>query len=289
MLKRGASVYLRLGRVSNLPTVWTNAVAGALLAGARPGAGTLLTLALALSAYYVGGMYLNDGFDRDIDARERPERPIPSGLVSARRVFTIGFGLLAFGLAGVAGVSARPAPILAGVALGATIVLYDAWHKANPLSPVIMGLCRVLVYFTAALAVSGRLAPPVLAGAACLLAYLIGLTYVAKHENKPLVARTWPLLGLAAPVVYVAYGGVGTSNLVLLAAAGLAVWIFAAVRLLRSKAPKRIPRAVSSLIAGIALVDAALLARSGASVTVVLIVALGCLATRLFQRYVPGT
>lgn len=286
MLKRGASVYLRLGRVSNLPTVWTNAVAGALLAGASPGAGRLLTLALALSAYYVGGMYLNDGFDRDIDARERPERPIPAGLVSARRVFTIGFALLALGLAGVASVSAHAGTIVSALALAGAIVLYDAWHKANPLSPVLMGLCRVLVYLTAALATSGRLAPPVLAGAACLLAYLVGLTYVAKHENRPLVARTWPLAGLAAPVVYVAAGATAAA---LVSAAALAVWIVRAILLLRSNAPRRIPRAVTSMIAGISLVDAALLARAGASATTVALVAAGWLLTLLFQRYVPGT
>ena len=80
---RRAGAYLRLGRVSNLPTVWTNVVAGAVLSGAAPRAATLVALAAALSAFYVGGMYLNDGFDRDIDARERPERPIPSRLVSA--------------------------------------------------------------------------------------------------------------------------------------------------------------------------------------------------------------
>ena len=67
MLKRGPSVYLRLGRVSNLPTVWTNVVAGAVLSGAAPRAATLVALAAALSAFYVGGMYLNDGFDRDIE------------------------------------------------------------------------------------------------------------------------------------------------------------------------------------------------------------------------------
>ena len=144
----------------------------------------------------------------------------------------------------------------------------------------------MLVYLTAALATSGRLAPPVLAGAGCLLAYLIGLTYVAKHENKPLVARTWPLVGLAAPVVYV-FAGVTTAASVL--AAALAVWIVRAVLLLRSNAPRRIPRAVTSMIAGISLVDAALLARAGASVTIVALVAAGWLLTLLFQRYVPGT
>jgi hypothetical protein len=286
-MKRGVIVYLRLGRVSNLPTVWTNVAAGALLAGAAPHLSTLLALAFALSAFYVGGMYLNDGFDRTIDARERPERPIPAGLVSARRVFTIGFGLLALGLVGVAGISLRAAPIASGAALAATIIIYDAWHKANPLSPVIMGLCRVFVYTTAALAVTGRLGTPVLAGAACLLAYLIGLTYVAKHENKPLLARLWPMAGLAAPLVYALPAL--RSPVVALAAAALATWIVRAVVLLRSSAPRRIPRAVTSMIAGISLVDALLLARAGASVTIVVLVASGWLVTLLFQRHVPGT
>src|SRR5574339_414061 len=91
------SVYLRLGRVSNLPTVWTNVLAGVSVAR-EP----LAFLALALSLFYIGGMYLNDAFDREIDARERPERPIPSGQVKATTVFAVGYGLLAAGLAALA-------------------------------------------------------------------------------------------------------------------------------------------------------------------------------------------
>ena len=280
-------VYLRLGRVSNLPTVWTNVAAGALLAGASPRPGTFVALALALSAFYVGGMYLNDGFDRELDARERPERPIPAGLITARRVFVLGFGLLALGFAGVAAVALEPAPLVSAAALGATIVLYDAWHKANPLSPIIMGLCRVLVYVTAALAAAGQVTEPVLYGAGCLLAYLIGLTYVAKHENRPLITRLWPLVGLAAPLAYAA-PQLGRP-LVLVVFVALLAWIVRAVALLRSNAPRRIPRAVTSLIAGISLVDALLLASHGASAAVVALVAAGWLATLLFQRYVPGT
>ena len=70
---------LRLGRVSNLPTVWTNVLAATVLAGgAWQNARTALVL-VAMSLFYVGGMYLNDYFDRAIDARERPDRPIPGG------------------------------------------------------------------------------------------------------------------------------------------------------------------------------------------------------------------
>src|SRR5712691_5360115 len=90
--------YLRLGRVSNLPTVWTNVLAGVVLAGSALEPTTLIALLVVFSLFYVGGMFLNDAFDRHIDARERPERPIPSGLASAREVFGIGYGMLAAAL-----------------------------------------------------------------------------------------------------------------------------------------------------------------------------------------------
>ena len=89
-----------------------------------------------------------------------------------------------------------------GLGLGAAIVLYNRRHKGNPLSPVLMGICRVLVYVTAGLAVAQELPAPLWTGALLLLCYLIGLTYVAKQETLGEVRNLWPLLFLAAPVVY---------------------------------------------------------------------------------------
>ena len=89
---------LRLGRVSNLPTVWTNVLAATVLAGgAWQNARTGLVL-VAMSLFYVGGMYLNDYFDRAIDARERPGRPIPAGDIAANAVAAAGFGMLCAGV-----------------------------------------------------------------------------------------------------------------------------------------------------------------------------------------------
>ena len=59
---------LRLGRVSNLPTVWTNVLAGTALAGGDWNGRRSALVLLAMSLFYVGGMYLNDYFDRAIDA-----------------------------------------------------------------------------------------------------------------------------------------------------------------------------------------------------------------------------
>lgn len=93
------SVALRLGRVSNLPTVWSNSLTGIVLAGGDPRDPRSGFLLLAFTLFYVAGMFLNDAFDRNIDAVERPERPIPSGQVSSNTVFVAGFAMLVAALA----------------------------------------------------------------------------------------------------------------------------------------------------------------------------------------------
>src|SRR5918998_6537410 len=163
-------VLFRLGRVSNLPTVWTNVVAATALAGGDPLSGRSGSVLLAMTLFYVGGMFLNDAFDREVDARERPKRPIPSGEVSAGLVFGAGFAMLAAGVALMALHGLLPG--LAGLALAAAIVFYDFHHKANPLSPVVMGLCRFLVYIGAATVAAGFIPSAILVAAGALLAHV---------------------------------------------------------------------------------------------------------------------
>lgn len=287
------AVALRLGRVSNLPTVWTNTLAGIVLAGGQAGDPRTGPLMLALSLFYVAGMYLNDAYDAEFDARERPERPIPSGRVSADTVFTAGFGMMALGLAllawagyGVAG-GTELAPVMGGLGLGAAIVLYNRRHKDNPLSPVLMGLCRVLVYVTAGLAVVPDLPTSLWLGASLLLCYLIGLTYVAKQETLGEVRNLWPLLFLAVPAVYAIAGALESPTVAVLAA-GFVLWVGVALWFLRRRRPGDVPRAVVSLIAGIALLDAVLIAEAGDE-GIAWLAVLGFLLTLALQRTVPGT
>jgi hypothetical protein len=283
---------LRLGRVSNLPTVWTNVLVGVVLAGGALEPVRTGLLVVGLSLFYVGGMYLNDAFDAAVDARERPERPIPAGAAGRGAVFAAGFGMLALGEAVVAVVAwalrggAGLPPVVAGLGLAAAIVWYDARHKQQPLAPVVMGLCRVLVYLTAGLAVGRGLPPALLVGAAVLLLYLIGLTYVARHETVGRLGSLWPLACLAAPFVWgAARLGAGPTAvavwLVFLAWVGLALG-----RLLRP--PRDVPGAVGRLIAGISLLDALLLAGHGHAAPA-LVAALAVPLTLALQRRVPGT
>lgn len=276
---------LQLGRVSNLPTVWTNTLAGAVLAGASGYGAKFAVMLLAFSLFYTGGMFLNDAFDAGFDAVQRPERPIPSGEIGARAVFAWGFGLMAGGIALLALFGFAPA--LAGVTLATAITFYNWHHKKNLFGPVVMGLCRVLIYVGAGLCITLALPEGLWIGAALMLCYLIGLTYVAKQENLGRVENMWPLVFLAAPVGYGAW----------LAAAQFAVapfwllfsgWMLVALWLLRRRRKGDIPRAVVSLIAGISLLDALLIAGTG-SIALAGLALAGFGVTLFFQRYISGT
>jgi 4-hydroxybenzoate polyprenyltransferase len=281
---RSLTALARLGRVSNLPTVWTNVLAATVLAGGDWQNLRTATVLVAMSLFYVGGMYLNDYFDRAIDAHERPARPIPAGDVPAGLVAAVGFALLAGGIAVMAPLGG--AALTAGLVLALAIVGYDLWHKGNPAGPFVMGLCRALVYAGAAAAVG--VPWTVVVAALAMLAYVAGITYAAQQESYDRVGNLWPLAALAAPAVValtIAAYGVGAMAAVAL----LAAWTAAAVHLLiRRPLAGAVSRAVSLLIAGISLADAAFLAGAGA-VTAAALAILGWAATLVAQRYVAGT
>jgi 4-hydroxybenzoate polyprenyltransferase len=283
----GPSTLLRLGRISNLPTVWTNVIAGVVIAGGTGRAREIVMIALAMSAFYVGGMYLNDFFDRAIDARERPTRPIVAGEIGAGAVSGIGFGLLAIGIALMFpfGVAAT----VWGIALAVVIVLYDIWHKGNALGPTIMGLCRALVYLGAGAAMTGHISLALAIGAFVLAAHTAGITYAAKQESLDTIANLWPMLLLAAPLIAAApfiAGGwvVPVAFALLLVADAAAMWLLA-----KRPVPGSVQRAVSGLIAAISLVDALAVAWAGGDPLLVLACAAGYPLTRLFQASIPGT
>lgn len=290
-------VFLELGRVSNLPTVWSNVLAGAVISGsAAPG--TTLAVAFSGSLFYTGGMFLNDAFDADIDRRERPERPIPSGRASLASVTVLGFALLAAGLATlgllvITGSAASGARLMAaGVFTAAGVVVYDLWHKGRPLSPVIMGLCRAGLYAMAGFAVSPSLPAPAVETAVSVLAYVVGLTHIARFETGSVVARTWPTLFVFGPALLcvVRLRELSGSELALAFFALLpaVVWTARSLRIALRGGPGGIPRAVVSLIAGLSLSDAAFSAGRGE-----LAAALLCYAcfglTLTAQRAIRGT
>jgi hypothetical protein len=282
---------LRLGRVSNLPTVLTNAVAGVALAGGALAAGPLGLLVLAVGLAYTAGMFLNDAFDAEIDAQNQRYRPIPAGDVTRQAVFAWGFAMLGASviLLAVAGLWSGHGwwSGLVGLALALVITGYNWRHKENPFGPALMGMCRVLVYIAAAVAVSGALPQPLWIGAALLMAHVMGLTYVAKREGAGAVGQVWPFICLALPLAYGLYAGIA-NPLVLPFVAALAIADAIAVRFCLRKGPGDIGRAIPLLIAAISILDAMFIAMQGQTL-LACIVALGFPLTLQLQRWVRGT
>lgn len=170
---------LELMRVSNLPTVWSNAwmgwVAGNWIFDALPQnhetayhplehpvhlIGIGLLAAAAMSLIYCGGMVLNDYVDHEVDAAERPGRPIPSGRIGASFSKRLAIGLLVGGLAMVvvadmlsnASISLTPSvPALGlGVGLVVTVVFYNLLHQRWSSAILLMALCRGLLVLACA-------------------------------------------------------------------------------------------------------------------------------------------
>ncbi len=135
-----AQAWLQLLRPPNLPTIPGDPLAGLLLAGGSWRTDGAWVVAAALSIY-AAGLLLNDYADRGIDLRERPRRPLPSGVVRPGAVLGAG---LALGLAGVAA-AARTGPVTAGVAglLLGLVLTYDLLlPRGSAAGMVVMGACR---------------------------------------------------------------------------------------------------------------------------------------------------
>lgn len=276
---------LVLGRVSNLPTVWTNCLAGWLLGGGGEWE-RLAWLCLGATLVYVGGMFLNDAFDADFDTQHRRERPIPSGAISREATWLWSAVLLAGGT-GMLGWLGREPAILA-LQLLVCVVLYDAFHKSLDWSPVLMASCRFFLLLTAASAGVRGVDGLAIWTAVVLGCYIVGLSYLARHESAPGLLRFWPLVLLAAPLVlaFIVNDGFFREK-ALLASAIVALWALRCLRPTFWQSPPAIGKTVSGLLAGICLVDLLAVADQPPQVSGWFV---ACFVLALvFQRFVPAT
>ena len=244
---------LVLGRVSNLPTVWSNCLAGWWLGGGG-NYWKLPFLLLGVSLLYTGGMFLNDAFDEEFDRQRRAERPIPTGKISAKLVWRFGFGQLAIGamLLLLCGKVAAVAAIF----LALFIVLYDFTHKFLTASPWLMGACRFWVYIIAGAAgADGLNGFPIFCGAA-LAFYVVGLSYVARRETSRSPVPFWPVLLLAAPILLALAMNAGEFRQTAIGISiVLALWIIRCLRTIFLGGEINVSWLVSNLLAGIVFVD----------------------------------
>ena len=240
-------------------------------------------------------MFLNDAFDHRHDARTRPRRPIPSGEAGPGEVHALGFGLLALGQSGLYAASVlqdgpRLETLGMGAILGVLIVYYNYRHKTDPHSPVVMAVCRGLIYLIAGSVAAGAPSGPVWIGALALACYVAGLTRLAAQEDLNRVQALWPALLLLAPMAFGLYSAVWDppqAALLPLMACFL-FWTLWSASFLAARR-RNVPRAVTGLIAGISLVDGVLIAAVSPEPAGPAMALSGLLLTRVLQRFVPGT
>lgn len=157
-MPRALLSYLKLIRLPNVFSALADIVAGYFIAHQLVAVRTLgagraqldfgkLALLLGASAgLYLSGMAFNDIADRKADARERPERPIPSGAVSLGGAVVCALGLMSAGLmfAWLCG----ELPLKIAVVLAVSILAYDfickqpAAMKLILPGPLALGICR---------------------------------------------------------------------------------------------------------------------------------------------------
>jgi 4-hydroxybenzoate polyprenyltransferase len=284
-----ATRYLRalfvLGRVSNVPTVWSNCLCGWWLTGGGEW-GRFGLLCFAASCLYVGGMYLNDAFDAPFDQQHRPERPIPSGAIGAEAVWVWGFGWLGLGLACL--FLFGQTTLICALLLAVAILVYDAIHKIFAFSPVLMAACRFFLILMAASTGRDGINGLAIWTALVLGAYIVGLSYLARRESALVSLRYWPCVFLAAPLLLALVVNQGEFFLratVLSVAVGL--WMWRCLRFALWSAQRNIGRSVAGLLAGIPLVDL-LAVWEGTPALAAVFLGLFALAL-LFQRFVPAT
>lgn len=279
-----------LAELVRLPAVLS--VPGDVLAGASLAAnGRLPRRAVALAGasclLYLGGMALNDVADHEIDALERPHRPIPSGRVSRRQAALLGHALLGAGVV-TAGFADRRS-LRVAVPLAAAVYAYDLVLKETPGAPAAMAACRTLDVLLGGTVGRVRDAWP---AAATVGAHTVVVTAVSRHETQGADARIGRVAAAASAVVAgfaaatVRRRGRPGHRLIGLVpiAAQMALQMRDSVRATAEPSPASIQRLVGTGVLGMVPLQSAVAISRGHRVVGVGLVALWPVARRLSRR-----
>ena len=218
--------WMRLARVSNLPSALSNILVGFLLV--NPSWNPLWVVAcllLASGCLYSAGMILNDYFDVERDKEHSPGRPLPSEVIVPQTAFVVGLVLIIIGLvcAKLAGDGqAIPKSLQVAAVLTGFIWLYDSVLKRTPLAPLVMGGCRTLnILLGASVVISEGSFPtattfwgfdlPVWWVALSVGFYVTGITTFARREHE----QQSPRVNLIAGFLWMLIGIVGLATVYL--------------------------------------------------------------------------
>jgi len=283
-----ASAYLELLRPANVVTAAADIVAGYAVSGATT-LDRLPSLVVSSMCLYAGGVVLNDVFDRHIDARERPERPIPSGRIAVARAALLGAALLVTGVLSATSAS-REAGLIAA-ALAIAVLVYDAAAKRHPVAgPTAMGTCRGLNFVLGLAAVPAAVSTfwPL---SLLAVSYIAGVTVISRGEvaggRTAMAGVSLALVGGSIAVLAVVAGWQGVRAPVALAFAAALAWLVLPPLLDARRLPDAgaIRLAVKRGVLSLVLLDAALAAAFAGTSYGVAVLATGLVAGYLARFF----
>lgn len=277
-----------LVRLPAVLTVPGDVLLGAAAARWPDGRAAALGIGSGSALQYLAGMALNDYADRDVDAVERPHRPVPSGRVTARFALGLAGSLTAAGIA-AASLAGGPPARRRALALAGAVWAYDLVLKRGPAGPVAMAAAR----FTDVLMGSGTRTRAALPAAAVVGAHTLAVTVVSRSEAEGGSARIGEgslaatgAVSAAAAAFAAARGGGGARLL----AAGALLGTYAAVLAGAARTTAREPsaanvqRIVGTGVLGLLPLQASMLVASGGTAAGVAVAGAWPLARRLSRK-----
>ncbi len=269
-----SSGWLHMLRISNAPTIVSNVMVGVALAFYahneqwservthpplqlfKP----MVLVTVVLLLLYFSGMVLNDAFDAKRDRENRPERPIPSGVINVKQAWLAGWvmvviaTLLAFGINLTTGV--------ATVALALSIILYTFFHQSTFASIPLMAICRGLVYVVAFAAFSTQFSPVLFIFCSAIIVYTAVLTLVGSIEHEEQNKLSWSIWLMLIPAGVIVVLLSPQSPISWFAYCVMFIWIYMAWRRFQPSTYAPIS-GMHALLAGFALLDVILIASIG--------------------------
>ncbi|MDB5012933.1 MAG: hypothetical protein JWQ25_1135 [Daejeonella sp.] len=265
--------YLRLMRPANMVTAVADVLAGIALSGFFGSWDfdlvhflPVLLLCGSTKLLYGGGVVFNDVFDADLDRMERPERPIPSGLITYKEAFTLGTILLLAGI-GLA-FAVNPTAGFLSLAISFFALVYNKWGKHESLiGPVNMGLCRGLNLLLGISIVAGAVFNWWFIAFVPII-YIASITMISRGEvhgstSKPLYGASFLYALVIALICYFSF----TKDTLLFASIFLLpfAWMIFTPLLKAIKTPSgpNIGKSVKAGVIALIVMDAAWVAASG--------------------------
>ena len=292
--------WLNMLRISNSPTVVSNAMVGLafVIQGhaafwseriTPPALQMLVPLTLivvVLLLLYFAGMVLGDAFDVERDTIQRPDRSIPSGIITSRQAWSAGFFmvglaiLVAFGISITAGISTS--------CLALSVLLYTYLHHARFLAIPLMGLCRGLTIIVAVSAFSSDyFSQSVWWYVGALFLYTAILTFIGTYENNSTKKTSGAIVLMVFPLGIAALAQGSPSPIVIGIAVAFCAWMMFAWKNFR-KAEEGSKHGMHTLLSGFALLDCVCIASLG-EYHIMVIPALCFVLTVAAHRKILGT